>query len=268
MPKVSQSISLDELSWPSSRIAEAMTSLARHLGHSPAARDALELSHTFKDDELDQAIVSTAEWLGLEAEPVEATYPDLNQFLAGSGPALLQLPGESPPRFLVLVRGARKSVEVIGPDLDTHRLPFEQLENAMVFNAETSVGESVDQLLDQAGVDPTRHSKARTVMLRERLAEVVIGGCWLLRLPARAGAWEQARAARLPRYLLGFCATHTLGGFLGLASWWVLGGAALNGRLDRGWLLAWALLLVTLIPFQLLALWYQGGCSLSRRALY
>ena len=120
MPKASASISLEELSWPSSRIAEAINFLARQLGHSSAARDATELSHAWKpplkDDELDQAIASTAEWLGLEAEPVEATYPDLEKLLSGSGPALLQLPSASPPRFLVLVRGARRSIEVIGPD--------------------------------------------------------------------------------------------------------------------------------------------------------
>src|ERR687888_522752 len=54
----------------------------------------------------------------------------------------------------------------------------------------------------------------------------------------------------------------------------MLGQGALQGRLDLGWLLAWALLLVTLVPFRLLATWSQGrlaigaGGLLKQRLLY
>ena len=60
---------------------------------------------------------------------------------------------------------------------------------------------------------------------------------------------------------------------LWLLAWWVVGRAALQGRLDHGWLLAWALLLVTMVPFRLLATWAQGkfaigaGGLLKRRLL-
>jgi ATP-binding cassette subfamily B protein len=53
-----------------------------------------------------------------------------------------------------------------------------------------------------------------------------------------------------------------------------VGRAALQGRLDRGWLVAWALLLFTIIPFELLVTWLQGrlsieaGALLKRRLLY
>ncbi|MGH9463620.1 MAG: ATP-binding cassette domain-containing protein [Vicinamibacteria bacterium] len=259
--------SLEDLSWPSSRIAEAIAILARQLGRTPASHDVSELSHTGKDVEIDRAIASTAKWLGLEAEPVEAPYADLTALLSRSGPSLLQIAGDGPPKFMVLARGARKSVELVGPDFERHRVPLEELENVVVSGQEVSARESVDQFLDQAGVEPARRPKARSVLLRERLAERVIGACWLLRLPPCAGTWEQARAARLPRYLTGFCAAHTLAGLVGLASWWVIGRGALNGHIDTGWLLAWALLLATLIPFRLLALWYQGLFSVAAGSL-
>jgi len=259
--------SLEHLVWPSSRIAEAITVLARQLGRIPASRDASDLARARKGDEIDRTIASTATWLGLEAEPVEATYPDLNAVLSRAGPALLRLPGDGPSKFMVLARGGRKSIELVGPDLERHRVPLEQLGNVVVPCEEAPVRESVDQLLDQAEVQPARRRKARSAMLQERLADTVIGGFWLLRVPPRAGVWEQARAARLPRYLAGVCAAHTLAGLFGLASWWVIGRAALNGRLDPGWLLAWVLLLATLIPFQLLALWYQGLFSVAAGSL-
>jgi ATP-binding cassette subfamily B protein len=267
LSSVSTRASIEDLSWPSYRIAEAVTTLARHLGQTTAPRDALESPAVRGDDGLDQTIASTAKWLGLEAEPVEAAYADLDVLLSSSGPALLRLPGDGPPKFMVLAGAARRRIEVIGPDLDTYRVPFEELERVLISSQEASARESVEPLLDQAELEPAKRGKARSVMLRERLADTVIGGCWLLRLPPRTGVWKQARAARLPKYLIVFCAAHTVAGLFGLASWWVIGRGALNGRLDPGWLLAWALLLVTLIPFQLLARWYQGLFSVAAGSL-
>ena len=258
--------SLNELSWPVSQVGDALTSLARHSGLSLRVGDAPHVSHAWKDEALEAGIVSTAEWLGLEAEPVEATYPDLPELLSGSGPALLRLPGEG-SRFLALIRGGRRSIQLLGPDLATHRLPLEQLVSALVRDHEASVSESVERLLDQAGISLARRTQARSVMLKERLSHVIIGDCWLVRLPAGAAVWEQVRAAELPKYVVGFCGTHTLANLLGLASWFVLGKAALEGRLDRGWLLAWVLLLFTLVPFRLFATWYQGLFSVAAGAL-
>ena len=51
---------------------------------------------------------------------------------------------------------------------------------------------------------------------------------------------------------------HFLEYLLLMAAWWLMGQAALSGRLDRGWLLAWVLLLFTLIPLRLLSTWLQG----------
>jgi ATP-binding cassette subfamily B protein len=53
-------------------------------------------------------------------------------------------------------------------------------------------------------------------------------------------------------------AAHLTQYLLWLASWAVLGSLSFSGHLDRGWLLAWALLLATLVPFRLLATWLQG----------
>ena len=69
-------------------------------------------------------------------------------------------------------------------------------------------------------------------------------------------------------------ASHALGYVLWILSWWLLGRGALEGRLDRGWLLAWGLILLTLIPFRLLASYAGGllsvraGALLKRRLLY
>jgi ATP-binding cassette subfamily B protein len=74
--------------------------------------------------------------------------------------------------------------------------------------------------------------------------------------------------------MLGLVAAYALEYVLWILSWWLIGLAALEGRFDRGWLLAWALLLLTIVPFRLLGSWLQGVVSigaanlLKRRLLY
>ena len=60
---------------------------------------------------------------------------------------------------------------------------------------------------------------------------------------------------------------HTSQYGLWIAAWWLLGRAALQGRLDTSWLSAWTLALLTLVPLQLAALWLQGRVAISVGAL-
>jgi ATP-binding cassette subfamily B protein len=61
---------------------------------------------------------------------------------------------------------------------------------------------------------------------------------------------------------------------LWLLSWWLVGRGAFDGHLERGWLLAWALVLFTLIPFRLAETWTGGvfaigvGGLLKQRLLF
>jgi ATP-binding cassette subfamily B protein len=47
----------------------------------------------------------------------------------------------------------------------------------------------------------------------------------------------------------------------------MIGKGALEGRLDQGWLSAWALLLLTMIPLHLLTLWLQGRVAIAAGGL-
>ena len=63
-----------------------------------------------------------AAWLGLEAEPVEASYTEVERLVRAAGPAMLRLPGVGAPRFLALLSGRQRRVAILGPDLVMHRL--------------------------------------------------------------------------------------------------------------------------------------------------
>jgi ATP-binding cassette subfamily B protein len=71
--------------------------------------------------------------------------------------------------------------------------------------------------------------------------------------------------AGLLRYALGVIVAHGLETGTLLAGWACIGAGALSGRLDPGWLAAWALSLVSLAPLRAAGTWMQGilviGCS-------
>ena len=205
---------------------------------------------------------------------MEIPYGEVEPLLRQAGPALLRLPGDGEPCVLALLSGGRRRVSVLGPDLMVHRLRRAEVCAALCRDLEAPLAAQVDRLLVEAGVPARRQARARAAILREWLGSTPIGGGWLLRLPPGASLWHQARQARLPSRLLAFVSGHAVQYLLWLLAWWMIGQGALQGRLDPGWLLAWALLLVTLVPFRLLATWSQGrlaigaGGLLKQRLLY
>ncbi|HBL28144.1 MAG TPA: ABC transporter ATP-binding protein, partial [Acidobacteria bacterium] len=86
-------------------------------------------------------------------------------------------------------------------------------------------------------------------------------GCWLLGLPPGAPPWAAVRQAGLPGRAAVLVVSHMMQHTLLLLSWWVLGLGVLRGRLDPGWLIAWALLQLSFIPFRSLELWTAGVLS-------
>lgn len=125
----------------------------------------------------------------------------------------------------------------------------------------------IQQLLIGAGVPPERQAKARGAILNEQLGAMPIKGAWLLRMSPGARIVEQIRQAGIWRYLIGIFISIVVGQALMIGGWWLLGRASLQGHFERAWVMAWALLLFTGIPFQILGAWAQNMLSLGLSAL-
>ena len=88
------------------------------------------------------------------------------------------------------------------------------------------------------------------------------------------GFVRQLRHAGLARLALALVGTHIAQYVLFILSWWAIGQSLLQGRPSAGWLVAWGLLLATIVPLRMLATWYQGrlgvivGTLLKRRLLF
>ncbi len=262
--------------WPASRLGEVLYALAHASGLAPRTPGVLpspDESWRVDVETLSRWMEAAAAQLGLEAEPVETPYGDAEGFIRRAGPALLRLPVSTESRYLALIRGGRRWLTVLGPDRTPHQLRPERVRAALCQEPEGPLAAEVDRLLDEAGVPERRRSRARATVLRERLAAQRIGDGWLLRPSPGGSVWTQVRHARLPRRLLVYLGAYTVGYALWIGSWGLLGRGALQGRLDPGWLAAWALLLLTLVTVQVWVTWTEGrlavglGALLKRRLL-
>ena len=79
---------------------------------------------------------------------------------------------------------------------------------------------------------------------------------------------SQANRVHLPRRLGALLVAHAAEYVLLIVSWWLIGRAALSGHLDNGWLFAWALILLTLVPFRVLSTWLQGVLAINGGILF
>ncbi|HYP28505.1 MAG TPA: ABC transporter ATP-binding protein [Blastocatellia bacterium] len=272
---MSATSSLNAFCWPASKLGEAIEELAvrtRLLDKRPSMADdalSLESPEALNGDReaLDQWIEAAAEWVGIEAEPLDFSYSEVEQMLRLSGPAIVRVPARGDVEFLAVAGGRRGKVVVLGPDKRLHGLGAGEVRASICRELEAPLLAGLNQLLDEAKVPERRRESVRSMMLRESLSAVTLRDCWLLRVAPQASFRRQAIKLRLPHRLAAVVVAQAIQYFLLIASWWVIGRGALEGRLDLGWLMAWALLLLTMTVFRLAVAWLQGVISIGAGAL-
>ena len=256
---------LHEMSWPLARLGEALEALARQsklaTGPSPALLP-LENLKASDDETLVRWLKTSARQMNLEVEPVFSSYVELEQMISHGGPALLRLRVDDGPRFLVLLGREWRTVSVLDHNLRKRRVSPALVCAALRRPLDARIVPELDELLERVGVPPRRRSKARAAILRERLSANTIGGCWIVRQPPGTSFGQQLRKARAVRDLVTLAGAHAVQYALWLLAWFVVGRGALQGRLDYSWLIAWALLLLTIIPLRLLISGMQGALAI------
>ena len=263
------------LTWSAPQLARALEALARASGLDarPAQIPYDSGNASLPKDVLDKWIQDNAQWFGLEAEYVDVTYDAVDEMLRQSGPALLQIRGDGEPEFLVLLEGG-KSVSVLAPDLSTRKVSPSWVRSRLVESLEEPFSRDVQPLIELVGIPQQRRERARAALIHERLRNKSVTSFWKLRTPPGTSFARQLREAKIPSRFVGLIGAYLGEYALWILSWWLIGKGALEGTFDSGWLLAWALLLLTIVPFRLLSTWLQGVISigvaalLKRRLLY
>lgn len=266
---------LIEMSWPPQRLGEAIEALGHSSKLSCESIHAAYLPEKLDDDEsVGDWITAHADRLNLEAQSVFASYAELEQVIRAISPAIIRFRVGNDLRFLALLASGRHHAVLLDPSLKKRKVPSRVICSALREPFELPLTPQLDRLLGRVGVARRRRGKARQAILREQLSAITIGGFWALRLPPGVAFFRQLKQAGVPRDTVVLALAHAVQYALSLLAWFVIGRAALQGRLDFATLVAWAMLLLTTIPLRLLTTWKQGvsairaGGLLKQRLLY
>ncbi len=247
--------------WSRRRMGDALLALSRAAGLADVEA---QFGSVPDDAPIGAWMEIAAARLGLEAEPVNTPYRELDSMIRSMGPGLLALP-EGGVLALLRTRGSR--AQVIAPDLRRCWLPIREIRDALAAAVEAEARPAIATVLSEAGVPETRREAALTTILAEALGGNRCAGGWLIRLPPEAPMRKQARSAGLDRLLVWLVLCHAANYLLFIAAWILIGRGALSGRLDAGWLMAWGLALATQVPLSMAVVWLQGRFALGTSAL-
>lgn len=250
-------IELDAMTWDVSKLGDALELLARKanllLQPGSTAPAMPESFHSADGEWLEDWMGAAAGELGIEIEPTSVSYDQVDDFIRGVAPALLELPdSEDGPstRFLAILKQGQWDIYVLGPDLQVRRIPFNLVRDRLCQAIEASSQQDAERLFALAGMPNKNWASARRAIVRETLVRSGAGSScvakgWLLRLAPGASLWRQARHERFFGLLFRYLGINGFQKALEMAAWFVLGTGALSGGLDWGWLGAWGLLLLS-----------------------
>ena len=211
---------------------------------------------------LEPWIAGMAAYLGIDGEPVYLSGDELDQLAESNVPALLLVPGDK-PRFLALQGGNRKNAVVVGRDLASYDLPLNSLHSAINNDAAPALASEMEDAMTAAGIGARRRQRICAYLQNQQFTHTSVVHAWILRRAPGESIWRQLLPQGALRQSLGLLGFYSIEYALWLLSWWVLGKALFEGHLDPGWLKAWILLLLTIIPFQLLTTRSQGLLAIT-----
>lgn len=259
---------LATLAWPLDRCAEAIEALARHAGLQPAGAAIGAPTQSFESDHgFDVHIERVCARLGIAAESVAANGAEVHGLLRSAGPALLRYRTGQSHGLLLLLGASSRAVRLLDPQLRVAKQPLERVRAALCEHMEAPAMADVDALLAHADIAQDNRPAIRSVLVQQRLAAERFENCWLLRAPPGTSFLKQLASVHLPSRLCAMLLAYAGLYAFEIIGWSLIGRGALGGRLDSGWLLAWALLLLCMVPLRFIGGWLQGGMSIDAGTL-
>jgi ATP-binding cassette subfamily B protein len=252
--------------WPAARLGDALVAIAERLFPQRRAPHLHDPPSDIADGMALAGFVEDAACqVGLEVEPVDARVATVRGLLAEGGPVLVAHsgPGAGSSQFLVLLACDRRwrVAEVLGADRRVYRLAVAEIDAWLDDDQRGPAGEAFARFCSSVDLAACDREKAQRIL----------GGAAGPRRPAVGWAIHPA-ASRLAERLQQSGASRVVGTALVsdliafalvVGSWWLLGAAALQGHLERGWLWAWAMLLLTFVLFRSNGVWAAGRLAVQ-----
>ncbi len=259
---------LHALAWPASRLADGAALLARLAG-LPLVPSELTNSpqpgiHANVPDEV---VRDAVQQMGLELEAVETNWNSVRGMVQGSAPSILTVDTSSEPYYLLLVGRGRRAVDVIDLDGRRRSVAVSTICKALFAREAVPIVAETERLVDEIRVNERRRRRLIDAIVHERLRARRIRRCWLIRIPPGTSFWVQCASVGMVRSLVLLVASHIGEYLLWIASWTLVARLVFAGRLDTGWLAAWALTLAVAAAVHVNSRFLAGRIALELGAL-
>ena len=261
--------------WKREQLSEAFEPLARAAGLRGLNTSFNESIKSWeKNSNFEEWIEANLSKLGLEADPVNISYGEVEALLGDAAPAILEYADSQQSGFLVLLRKPWHKIVLLKPDKSTYSISRHKLELMLSYEQRESIRPEVEALLQFAGMNRADHKRIYDAFLRERLKKKWIGQIWRVQANPGSDFWTQIRRVGGIPLLVGFFISHAATYGVLLLFWGLLGNAVFSDHINAQtlWLLAGLLLL--LAPVRLISPWLYGILSirvaerLKQRLLY
>jgi ATP-binding cassette subfamily B protein len=202
-------------------------------------------------------------------DPLYTRHGEVVRALGRAAPALVEVTGAQGRLVLALLSlsSSGETARLVAPDETLHEVPFSSLTAAVQALVEGHQGPVADRILERAGLPEPQRLQARRALLEAQLANAHLVAARALRLPPGARLVHHLRSLRVGRRLFLLLLLAAVVQVCLLAGWWLMGRGAFDGRLDTGWLWAWALMGLTMVPLQAALAWSQGTLAMDLSAL-
>lgn len=260
------------LSWPVERLDEGLARLARRAGLAPHAAELGRPAPGTSALAVHAWLDAAARRLGIECDEQRLRIGDLERLLASAAPAVVAVPPASDDeprdgRLVLAVGSSRRALLVLARDGRVRRLPLRELAERLAAPVLAPGEAGLERLLDEIGLQGAARARAAAALVREHFGDSLVGRAWRLSpAPGRSFARALAREGEWRR-LAGVVVLHLAAYVLFLGAWTTLGRGALQGTLETGWIVAWALLLATIVPLRMLESWWQARFAVGASAL-
>lgn len=247
---------LREVAWPCERLGEALGELLAHT--SLPVRGRIASTAQVRGEALQRWLAHAARNVGVEGRIDTVVTSELATALQRPGPYLIVLDADGPAALGLAVLSTRTGVcVVLGPDRGEWTVELAELAHTIALRSapEHGLGEIF------AGL---RGGPAALQRLREHDA-ALLASCLVVRYgpdgtrPFLAQLWQAGVGKRAALYLL---STLVQGIVTALAAF-TLGAAALTGLVDADRIVAWSLLIGSLVPLQYIATLLLGRAAIE-----
>ena len=252
---------LQSVSWPIAAAPDAIYALARDAS-LPVRPPESAAPRAISAEAIDDWVQACARWQTIEAAPVTADHGDLAWIVTNVPGVLVEWPGTEPRRLLAIAGARNGTCRLLGPGGgNVLSVPLCQVLQALC----PAIGDLAAIAVDRVLVEgfPRRSWRRARGNFREELSSGTQAHLWVIGLPPGGGFVTQLRRAGVANWLGAMILAYGAQYAFWILSWVIVGHAAFEGRVDRGWLVAWFLCLLSVVPLRAFVAWSQGLISIS-----